>query len=104
MSENKMPGMPGMNLELKNEVVKPTLPEINNPSTDVSNDISIPMIPKTGIKVVATRKGFFGQLRLAEGNEFTVYSSKQFGDWFKCVDPVFEKQRKQFIKDKKAKK
>lgn len=56
-----------------------------------------------GIQVVATEKGFYNQLRLAEGNEFTIRSEEDFGSWFKCIDPVFEKKRIAAMNNKKVK-
>lgn len=60
-------------------------------------------VPASGIKVVALRKGFFGQQRLREGDKFVVSSLQELGEWMKCEDSNLEKQRVEFFKQKKAK-
>lgn len=74
-------------------------------SPDDDNDSIVPVpLTKQVIKVVATRKGFYGQERIPAGREFSVSSFKALGEWMKCLDPEMEKKRIQFFKDKKAKK
>lgn len=63
-----------------------------------------PSTPKKGIEVVALRKGFYNQFRINEGEKFLIRSEKDFGDWFRCTEPSFEKKRIEFINAKKAKK
>lgn len=127
---NQMPGMPEMNSTVEPVSQEAGLPEnkgleipshednsesiesapvvekpvqIITPESQVSNNVDIPLIPKAGIKVVAMRKGFFAQQRVKEGEEFIVRKLENLGEWMKCLDPVIEKKRVQFFKDKKAK-
>lgn len=79
-------------------------PQIANSEEKSNTTVNLPVVPKSGIEVVATRKGFYNQTRIKEGVEFKIKSEEDFGDWFKCKDPVFEKRRANFIKEKKAKK
>jgi hypothetical protein len=57
-----------------------------------------------GIEVVATRKGFYNQRRISEGEKFIVKKKENLGEWMKCVDPALERERFNFFKNKKAKK
>lgn len=107
--------MPGMPSEVKPSETMPGMPtvDLNPPSHDegkpiidnvdknISNNVDIPLVPKTGIKVIATRAGFFNQHRKAEGDKFSVPTMEKLGDWMKCVDPVLEKKRKELISKKK---
>jgi hypothetical protein len=61
------------------------------------------MIPKEGIEVVATRKGFYNQNRYEPSDRFFVTSFEHLGEWMECVDKVFEKKRIEALKIKKAK-
>jgi len=76
----------------------------NDPEKAACNNVTIPLIPKLGIAVTATRRGFFAQQRIKEGEEFIVKAFESLGDWMKCKDSELEKKRIQFLKDKKAKK
>lgn len=76
-------------------------PSIIDPGK-VDSKIDLPSAPKSGIEVVAVRKGFFNQQRVEPGVKFIIRSEKQFGDWFECIDPLYEKKRKEFYKYKKA--
>lgn len=78
-------------------------PVIETPDT-VNSSVAKVSVPSKGIKVVATRKGFYNQTRMKEGEEFTIKSEEEFGEWFKCVDPKFEEKRQAFYKSKKVKK
>lgn len=77
--------------------------QVIKPEDDNDSIIPVPLT-KQVIKVVATRKGFYGQERISEGTEFSVSSFKVLGEWMKCLEPEMEKKRLQFFKDKKAKK
>lgn len=55
-----------------------------------------------GIKVVAVEKGFYNQMRLNDGDEFTIRSEEDFGSWFRCIDMVLEEKRKAAMKNKKV--
>jgi hypothetical protein len=83
------------------EIVKPTL---TTHEASVANQFKMPMTSNKGIECVASRKGFYNQTRLREGDSFTLRSENEFGDWFKCVDKDLEKKRVEFIKMKKASK
>lgn len=78
-------------------------PSLANPDSDNASQRTI-IVPKKGIEVVAVRKGFYNLNRIKEGTKFFIKSEEQFGEWFKCVDPFFEKKRQEFVKAKKAKK
>ena len=105
MSKNN--GMPS----LKEENVKNSLPgeeeikqEYITPESSNSSSISIPKFSSKGIEVVATRKGFYNQRRISEGEKFIVKKKENLGEWMKCVDPALERERFNFFKNKKAKK
>ena len=119
MSENKMPGMPGMpesNEESKENSVLQAPEHVSAFSSPVGDaDASlagkedeeekapISLTSKKKIDVVALRKGFYNQHRLAEGDEFQVKKFEDLGEWMRCKDPVLEKKRVQFLKEKKEK-
>lgn len=76
------------------ELVQPAKPvEIIDPAKDNDSSVSIPLVSRHGIKVVATRKGFYGQQRIKEGQAFVCKDFKSLGAWMKCLDPVLEKER-----------
>lgn len=79
-------------------------PEIRSADLDDRTHISMPLVPKKGIEVVATRKGFYNQCRHKEGDEFLVKSFEELGEWMKCKDVQIERKRLAILKDKKAKK
>lgn len=81
-------------VEVKPEIIKPN---------EADNEVKIPIVPKGGIEVVATRKGFYGQMRKREGDVFTVPKFESLGEWMRCKDPVLEKKRVEFFKEKKKK-
>jgi len=54
-----------------------------------------------GIEVVATRAGFYKQRRLSKGDKFKVSKKEDFGAWMSCTDPEAEKQRVQYLSEKK---
>lgn len=67
-----------------------------------ANEIKL-QTPKKGIEVVATRKGFYNQNRLRDGDKFYIKSPEDFGDWFRCTDPLFEKERVKFLEKARRK-
>lgn len=79
-------------------------PSIDTFETKVQTSIVMPQAPAKGIEVVAIRKGFYNQNRIKEGDRFFIRDDKDFGEWMTCVDPVWERRRKEFYKIKKAKK
>lgn len=80
-------------------------PQINVSSPGPSTEIKVNSpVSKQGIKVVANRKGFYNQMRYKEGDQFTIRSVEEFGEWMTCVDPSMEKKKQEFFKQKKAKK
>lgn len=117
-----IPGMPTMNApapvqpapELQAEDTGPNLdapthdesviqkPIIENPEADLDSNVDIPVVSSKGIKVVSTRDGFFNQQRLKSGTKFVVPKFEDLGQWMKCEDPVIEKKRIEFYKNKKA--
>lgn len=106
--KNKMPQMPSVKEEHEVEELETPVHKqkvkLNSHENEVSSEVKIPIVPKNGIDVVATRKGFYNQLRLNEGDAFKINSIDELGEWMKCVDPVMEKQRKEIYNNKKAKK
>lgn len=84
------------------EEVVITKPVVVTPS-EPSNHVKL-QVPKKGIEVVATRKGFYNQNRLRDGDSFHIKSTQDFGDWFRCVDPMFEKERVKFLQEARKKK
>lgn len=120
-----MPGMPGMPVVSENtpslsegmsgEGVTSSTPVLDAPSHEtkviiespeetITSNVDIPVVTNMGIKVIATREGFFGQQRLKEGSSFTVKKFENLGEWMKCEDAVIERKRVEFFKKKKAKK
>lgn len=77
--------------------------KIINPEDDNDSVVPVQLI-KQGIEVIATRKGFYGQERISEGQSFKVKNFESLGEWMKCKDSETEKKRKKFFKDKKANK
>lgn len=76
--------------------------EIESPEDDNDSIIPVPLT-KQNIEVIAERKGFYGQQRIAKGQTFSVSSFDALGEWMICVDPELEKKRIQFFIDKKVK-
>lgn len=115
----KMPAAPKLNrgaAKNKDQVQMPTIPIVDEGSAGAQNlkpkivdpssndsEIDIPLVPKSGIEVVATRKGFFNQDRKKAGSTFTVLKFEELGEWMECVDPAIEKKRVEFFKKKKMK-
>lgn len=58
--------------------------------------------PSDKIEVVATRKGFYGQMRKRKGDKFHIEGFQQVGDWMECIDPALEKKRRELLKFKKV--
>lgn len=78
------------------------LPEIKK-NDGVNDSFAVtPKIVKSGINVVAMRDGFYNRSRIREGEEFIVRSPADLGDWMKCLDPDIEKERVEWMKEKKA--
>lgn len=82
----------------------PAPPVLSQSAPQVANEISVKAIaPKKGIEVVALRKAFYNQDRKHAGSRFFIKGPEDFGEWMKCIDPYWEKQRVEFYKQKKAK-
>lgn len=77
-------------------------PELDSMEKKISNAISFP-VPVGGIKVIATRKGFYNQQRIAKGMPFTVKCEGHLGSWMYCEDANFEKLRVKMLEEKKEK-
>ncbi len=73
------------------------------PETDLDSVIKVPVVPKKGIDVIATRAGFFGQQRISLGQKFVVKNFEQLGLWMKCEDKDLERKRVKSLEDKKRK-
>lgn len=112
MDNNKqMPGMPESNKKPaeqsaglsvpSQEVVLPKV-ELETPETKASTEVNIPLVPKDGIEVVATREGFYNQMRIKKNFKFKVSKMDHLGEWMSCVDPVMERERVRKIQQKKA--
>lgn len=86
------------------ELSEDDTPEIINPVNKSANVSEVRSTPKRGIRVVATEKGFYNNLRREPGDEFIIKSEEDFGEWFYCVDPVTEAKRVDYVKNKKVKK
>lgn len=54
-----------------------------------------------GIEVVATRAGFFKNVRYNAGDKFMIPSLEKAGSWMKCTDAVAEKQREGLMLQRK---
>lgn len=89
-------------VEQEDPFINPT-PAIGVSLPGPSNVIVTASNPKKGIKVVATRKGFYNQMRYSEGDEFIIKSKEDFGDWMKCVDKELEKERVKHYEQKRLK-
>ena len=77
-------------------------PQINTALQAPSNELKMPQArAQRGIPVVATRKGFYNQMRFKEGDEFLIRSEQDFGEWMMCVDPALEKKRKAYFEQKR---
>ena len=92
------------NASEEKEDVKEEKPIYNNPDKDVDNEVDVPITSKKNIEVIATRKGFYKQQRIKEGQTFFVTKFEELGLWMKCRDKSIEKKRLEFFKNKKAKK
>lgn len=77
-------------------------PQYFSPDDNLASQVKLPQAPKKGIDVVATAKGFYNQMRIKEGERFTIKSFEDIGEWMTCIDPSFEKKRREFLKAKKA--
>lgn len=79
-------------------------PTIISPDDTLATEIKAPIAPSKGIEVVAMGFGFYNQSRKIEGDRFFVKSFEEVGSWMRCIDPLFEKKRVEFLKSKKASK
>lgn len=67
------------------------------PKPPVANELAVKeeiAASSKPIEVIATRKGFYKQRRIAEGARFKIDSMEQFGTWMILADPVAEEARK----------
>lgn len=79
-------------------------PKYKSLEKDNDSNVSIPKPPKDGIEVVATRKGFYNQTRLNEGQKFKVRKKEDLATWMECVEPALERERIKLLNEKRAKK
>lgn len=107
---NDMPKMPKEKYSLPGEAETSPQEEVKQtyikPGEDLNSEVKVPLVPRKGIDVTATRKGFYGQLRVKSGDKFVVKNLESLGTWMKCDDPDWERKRIKFLenKNKKAKK
>lgn len=112
MENEKMPGMPSINppkheeeevkgteVEKNEELEKPKLRTLEQ---TISNTFEVPEVPKRGIEVVASMKGFYNNRRIREGQKFFVKNFEDLGAWMICEDKALERKRLEFLKQKKA--
>ena len=102
------PSFAEVSVEKSAETAEVEIEEFETPkiadAVQISNHATKAVAPlRRGIKVVAADKGFYNQMRLEPGNEFTIRSEEDFGEWFRCVDMVMEQKRIDFLKAKKKK-
>lgn len=96
--------MPTLEVEKSEETETLKKPQFVSEQTTVANKMETVAIPKEGIKVVATRKGFYNQNRISTGKKFYVSKFEELGTWMICEDPAMEQKRLEFFKNKKARK
>lgn len=79
-------------------LIPPVVEEDSEPTVQEKVD-SKPIVQGkvSGIRVVATMKGFYGNARIKPGDIFTVKSVMELGSWMRCMDPSVEKDRKELI-------
>lgn len=56
-----------------------------------------------GVRVIASRDGWYKCQRIKEGVEFVIDSIEQSGQWMRCLDSELEKKRVEMLKQKKLK-
>lgn len=93
--ENKLPGMPGPELSAPSHEDAP----VPQPSAPVAK---VGLLESKGVEVIATRPGFIYQQRYKKGDRFSLKKGSEIGEWMKCIDPSFEKEREKYFKKKKA--
>lgn len=59
--------------------------------------------PAKPLEVVALRAGFYGGMRRAEGDVFTVGNAKALGSWMRLCDAAAEKRRQDLLKQNAGK-
>lgn len=105
MGESVLPSEPEKNEEevtLPGEQENEDRPSYITPESENSSVVKV-AVPKKGIEVTATRKGFYNQQRLKQGDKFVVKKFENLGEWMVCDDDILEKKRVEFFKNKKAK-
>lgn len=70
-------------------------------STPPDDSVKVVKAPKKGIKVKATRMGFYLNVRRKTGEIFEVQSMDKLGTWMQCLDPAQEKERQAMLREKK---
>lgn len=72
-------------------------------AAEFAQEVVTPKPKASAIEVVATRPGFYKQMRKVEGDKFTyVGDFESMGSWMKCVDPVLQKKHMEVQKKRKA--
>jgi len=99
--EDKTLDVPAHDEQNASVLQKPATPDLHSP--EISSIIKLSELSKNGIQVVATRKGFYNQNRIREGEVFRIQSFEDIGEWMKCTDPDLEKERVKFFKEKRRK-
>ena len=90
-----------MNMPSPSKTEVDTSPKCITPEGKDSSTVAAPKVPKKGIEVVATRKGFYNRERKNEGDKFIVKKKHLLGEWMTCTDPDLEVERIKFFKAKK---
>lgn len=81
----------------------------SRPSTEFSEQVKdnstvfLQKVPAEGIECIADRKGFYNQNRIEESEKFYLAGPEDFGSWFRCVNPDWEKARSKSIEQSLSK-
>lgn len=81
--------------------VSAATPSIHVHAAAPATEVKVSLPPTKGIRVVATRKGFYNQMRYKDGDQFLIRSEADFGEWMKCLDPGMEAKRLKFYEQKR---
>jgi hypothetical protein len=95
MSQPEMPQMPQM--------PQAPMPEVEKvPEQESAAPVDRKAVP-SGIMVRAKGPGFFENHRKVIGDEFSIPSMNELGNWMECVDPAVRKKHEKIMADKKQK-
>lgn len=94
-----MPTAPSLSAPTHEETTTPAAPVQTAPEVKPVSKPAL-LIPAGGIKVKALRKGFFNNIRIAEGQPFAVPFMEALGSWMECEDKDFQKAHEKMMKEK----